>query len=149
MGELVDRDVEHLRLLHIAFYTMAGMSAFFSLFTMMYMAIGGVIVSGILSGIASTTNNIPPQIGQLGWIFGVIGFFLLAIGVGITVLLFLAGKNLQQRRHRVFCLVMAGLCCLQIPWGTVIGICAINVLNRPSVIALFDGPSVPPVPPWR
>jgi hypothetical protein len=32
------------------------------------------------------------------------------------------------------------LCCLSIPWGTAFGICAIGVLNRPSVKALFDLP---------
>jgi hypothetical protein len=34
---------------------------------------------------------------------------------------------------------------LQIPWGTAVGICAINVLNRPSVKMLFDL-QAPPVP---
>jgi hypothetical protein len=42
-------------------------------------------------------------------------------------------------------MVMAGLCCLQVPWGTAIGICAINVLNRPSVMAMFESKGPPPL----
>jgi len=142
MGELIDRDQEHLRLLHIAFYIMAGLSAFISLFSLVYMAMGGIFLAGALSAMGNAANQIPPQ---LGWIFIGIGAFFLFFGLTITVLLFLAGKSLQRRHHRTFCMVMAGLCCLQIPWGTAIGICAINVLNRPSVRMLFEL-NTPPVP---
>jgi hypothetical protein len=142
MGELIDRDVEHLRLLHIAFYIMAGLAAFMSFFALIYIALGGIFVAGALSAMGNAANQIPPQ---LGWIFVGVGGFFLFFCLTITVLLFLAGKSLEQRRHRVFCMVMAGLCCLQIPWGTAVGICAINVLNRPSVKMLFDL-QAPPVP---
>jgi hypothetical protein len=142
MGDLIDRDVEHLRLLHIAFYIMAGLAAFMSFFALIYIALGGIFVAGALSAMGNAANQIPPQ---LGWIFVGVGGFFLFFCLTITVLLFLAGKSLEQRRHRVFCMVMAGLCCLQIPWGTAVGICAINVLNRPSVKMLFDL-QAPPVP---
>ena len=140
MGELIDRDVEHLRLLHIGFYIMAAMSGFISLFSLVYMALGGIFVAGALSSMGNVANQIPPQ---LGWIFVGIGACFLFFGLAITVLLFLAGKSLERRHHRTFCMVMAGFCCLQIPWGTAMGICAINVLNRPTVKMLFELHSPP------
>jgi len=140
MGDLIDRDVEHLRLLHIAFYVMAGLAGFMSLFALVYISIGGVVVAGVFSQIGGSSNAFP---SQLGWIFVVMGIFFLLFGLTLAFLLFLAGKSLQQRQRRTFCMVMAGLCCLQIPWGTVIGICAINVLNRPSVKILFEQPRPP------
>lgn len=144
MGELIDRDLEHLRLLHIGFYIMAGLSGFFSLFALIYIGLGGVFVAGVFNqlGNSNGANALP---AAFGWIFVGMGVFFLVVGLTIALLLFLTGKNLQQRTHRTFCLVMAGFCCLQIPWGTALGICAINVLNRPSVRAMFDRTGPPPL----
>lgn len=142
MGELIDRDVEHLRLLHIGFYIMAGLSCFFSMFALIYIGLGGVFVAGVFNGMGNSTKDVP---AAFGWIFVGMGMFFLFLGLTVALLLFLTGKNLQQRHHRTFCLVMAGLCCLQVPWGTAIGICAINVLNRPSVIAMFKMKVPPPL----
>ena len=143
MGELVDRDQEHLRLLQIGFYIMAGLAGFISLFSLVYIALGGVFVAGILDSVA-TSGNAPPR--AFGWIFVGLGLFFLFIGLTVTFLTFLAGRSLQERCRRTFCLVMAGLCCLQIPWGTAIGICAINVQTRPSVRTLFEQHAPPPPP---
>jgi hypothetical protein len=143
MGELIDRDQEHLRLLHIGFYIMAALAGFFSLFALIYIAVGGVVAAGVLNGIGGSNNAVPAA--MFGWIFAGMGAFFLFMGLTMALLLFLTGKNLQQRTHRTFCMVMAGLCCLQVPWGTAIGICAINVLNRPSVMAMFERKSPPPL----
>jgi hypothetical protein len=51
---------------------------------------------------------------------------------------FLAGRNLAQQRRYTFCLVIAGLLCIFIPFGTVLGVFTIVVLVRPSVKALFE-----------
>jgi hypothetical protein len=144
MGDLIDRDLEHLRLLHIGFYIMAGLSGFFSLFALIYIGLGGVFVAGVFSQLAnSNAANAVPAV--VGWIFVGMGVFFLFMGLTIAFLLFMTGKNLQQRQHRTFCLVMAGLCCLQVPWGTALGICTINVLNRPSVRAMFERTGPPPL----
>jgi hypothetical protein len=144
MGELIDRDVEHLRLLHIGFYIMAGLAGFFSLFALIYIGLGAAVVAGVFSQFGNSSNAALPA-AAFGWIFVGIGMFVLVLGLTMALLLFLTGKNLQQHHHRTFCMVMAGLCCLQVPWGTAIGICAINVLNRPSVIAMFKMKVPPPL----
>jgi hypothetical protein len=143
VGELIDRDQEHLRLLHIGFYIMAGLAAFFSLFALIYIALGGVFAAGVLNQLGNSTSAAPAA--MVGWIFVGMGAFFLFLGLTMAVLLFLTGKNLQQRNHRAFCMVMAGFCCLQVPWGTAIGICAINVLNRPSVRMMFERKGPPPL----
>ena len=81
---------EHLRLLHIGFYSMAAMSGFLSLFSLVYMALGGIFVAGALSSMGDAAKQIPPQ---LGWIFVGIGACFLFFGLTITVLLFLAGEK--------------------------------------------------------
>jgi hypothetical protein len=73
----------------------------------------------------------------IGWIFAAIGGVLLLFAMTATVLCFFAGRSLGERRRWTFCVVVAALCCFHFPFGTAIGICALIVLNRPSVKAVF------------
>ncbi len=73
-----------------------------------------------------------------------IGYFLAGIGtvavlIGWTVgaLLILSGRHLARHTGRMFSLVIAGLSCLQVPFGTILGVFTLNVLSRPSVAALY------------
>ena len=147
MGELVDRDQEHLRLLMLGYYINAGFCGFFSLFSLVYMAIGVLAASGALSGRSSSSDN--PRV--VGLIFLGIGFLFLAMALGGAWLNYFTARSLKLHRHRTFCLIIGGLSCLQMPWGTVIGVCTILVLSRPSVRMLFEprGPfsGSPPMPP--
>ena len=54
---------------------------------------------------------------------------------------FLAGLYLKKRKNRTFIMVVAGINCLQIPFGTVLGVFTIVVLSRPAVTNLFLQPS--------
>ena len=51
------------------------------------------------------------------WFYLFAGAMLL-IGLAMNVI---SGLFLQRRRHRIFSLVVAGLDCLQIPFGTALG----------------------------
>ena len=73
-------------------------------------------------------------------------FFLLASLVGNL----LSAIFLGQRRHRTFSLLVAGLNCLHVPVGTVLGVFTFVVLLRPSVREAYDAgapPALPLVPP--
>ena len=140
MGELVDRDVEHLRLLEWAYYIMAGVTGLFSLLALLYIGLGAAFASGAIPDKSSSGD---PRI--VGLIFLIVGVVALVIGLASALLLYLAGRYLRNRRHRIFCIVVAVLCCLQFPWGTVIGVWTIVALNRPSARALFEPPASNPV----
>jgi hypothetical protein len=143
MGELIDRDQEHLRLVEIGFYVEAGLIAFVSLFALIYVGLGMVFISAFPKT-GTPANDVP--VAVMGWIFMGIGGVLFVLGGGFAFLLFYAARGLRVRQHRILCLILAGLCCLQIPWGTVFGVLAIIVLNRESVIPLFDQPARPGPP---
>jgi hypothetical protein len=140
VGQLVDQDQEHLRLLKLGFYIMAGVIGFCSLFSVFYIAMGSIFASSVTP--SASTNVSPWLIGTIFLGFG-LAFFLL--GLAAAVLTYFAGRSLSERRHRIFCMIVAALLCLSIPFGTVLGICAIIVLNRPSVADLFDRPGVTPI----
>lgn len=143
MGELVDRDQEHLGLLKVGFYIMAGTCGFFTLFSLLYIGIGALVSSGIFPAPQGSSDN--PR--AVGFFFVGIGLAFFLVGLIITLLTYFAGRSIRGRRHRVFCMIMAGLWCFAMPFGTAIGICAILVLNRPSVELLFKAQGVPAITP--
>jgi len=139
MAALVDRDNEHLRLLQMGYYIMGAVTACMGLFGLLYAAMGRLMTSMPMQ---SAQNGVDPAF--ISWIFTVFGFGFTVIGLIAAALIFLVARCLGARRHRMFCIVVACLSCLQIPWGTAIGVCTIMVLGRPSVQALFDGQPAAP-----
>ena len=65
--------------------------------------------------------------------------------ISLALAKFLAASRIRQRRSRMFCLVVAGISCLGIPYGTILGVCSFIVLGRDSVAAQFDAPAAPVV----
>lgn len=69
-------------------------------------------------------------------------FTLLALGI------LLAGRSLVKRRNHKFICWMAYLECLCVPFGTVLGIITLSVLQREAVKGIFNShsPTPPPMP---
>jgi predicted membrane channel-forming protein YqfA (hemolysin III family) len=130
----IDQDAEHLRLLKIGFYILAAICGLGSLAGLIFLGMGGFFASGVIPGIDGSSGNTK----MLGGLFLMTGFVVLALGVVFTFLTWRVGQNLAEYRNRTFCIVIAALWCLHFPLGTIVGVCAIIVLCRPSVQALFD-----------
>ncbi|HWZ92042.1 MAG TPA: hypothetical protein VNW92_24425 [Polyangiaceae bacterium] len=132
----MNQDQEHLRLLSIFHYVMAGFACLLPLFSLIYIGMGIMMVSGKMPSSSPTAAH-GDMIG--GWIFiGVGGIFFL-VGVVGAILNFLAGRSLAKHERRTLCLVVAGLNCMHMPLGTLLGVFTFIVLGRPSVKALFSG----------
>lgn len=58
-------------------------------------------------------------------------------GWTLAGLVIAAGRKLQRRVSRTFCLVVAGVECVMMPLGTVLGVFTIVVLMKDSVQKLF------------
>lgn len=130
-------DDEHLKLLRIGYFVLAGTNVVGMLVGMLYMVIGlffGTMMASIAENEDAEFAAIFPMI------MGAIGLFVVVFVGGIVLLQLLAAKNLKSRSGRTLCLWAAGVSCLGIPWGTVVGISTFNVLGRNSVRALFDAP---------
>ena len=135
------KDEDHLRLLTIFHYVLAGVTALFSMFPIMHIVMGLAVLSGDFGG--PTNGEDFPK--AFGWMFVIMGAMAIFFGLSLAVVIALAGRSLQLRRWRVFCLVAAGLMCMMMPLGTVLGVFTIIVLMRDSVKALFEpatGPGV-------
>jgi hypothetical protein len=136
----MNQDEEHLRLLSIFHYVCAGFAALFGCIPFLYVIMGVVMVVSPES--MGPANNRPPAFIGIFLIF--LGAVMMAFGWGLAACIAYAGRCLAQRRRHTFCLVVAGISCMFMPFGTILGVFSIIVLIRPSVKALFDG-STPPV----
>ncbi len=128
---------DDLRLLSIFHFILAGVTALFSLFPLLHVGLGVAMLAGALDGSGSGRGDAPPPF--VGWMFILIGAALIVGGLGFAVLLFLAGRFLRAQRHWLFVMVVAGLSCAFMPFGTVLGVFTIVTLSRPEVKALFQG----------
>lgn len=132
------RDEEHLRLLYIFHYVLAALYALFALFPIIHVVIG----IGILTNPESFQgdNSEPFDASLIGLVFIVIGGLIILLGLLHAGLTAWSGRCMQLRKWRTFSLVVAGLNCLAIPFGTVLGVFTIVVLERPGVRALYPQP---------
>ena len=129
----MNQDIEHLKLLSIFHYVAAGMAALFACIPFIHFFMGLAFATGAF---AETGTEARP-VGLV--IMAIAGFVILA-GWTFAALVAVAGRSLQKRQRYTFCLVMAGVECIFMPVGTVLGVFTIIVLVRDSVKQLFGRP---------
>jgi hypothetical protein len=93
----MNQDKEHLRLLAIFHYIVAGLGALFSLFPLLYTTIGAIFIFVARHGTAKPGEELPPEF--LGWIFAGLGSFLFLLGITMVICILIAGRCLSQRRR--------------------------------------------------
>ena len=126
------QDAEHVRILSILFYVFGGLGALGGLFPLIYVAMGAAFVSGGMGGAA---GGPPPAVGYLLIAFGGIASLLVWSIAGCTLF---TAYNLGRKTRYMFCFVIACLCCMSVPLGTILGVFTIIVLARPAVKEMFD-----------
>jgi hypothetical protein len=77
----------------------------------------------------------------MGWFFVGFAAIMILFGWAFAFCMILAGRSLAARRRYTFCIVMAAIGCLFMPFGTVLGVFSVIVLLRPSVKELFIHPA--------
>jgi hypothetical protein len=132
----MNQDREHLQLLAIFHYVVAGLGALFSFFPLLYTTIGAILIFAARHGTPKSGEDLPPEF--LGWIFAVLGLLLFLMGIAMAICILITGRSLALRKRYSFALVMACIECLFIPFGTILGVFTIVVLARESVRELFS-----------
>ena len=137
----MNQDKEHLRLLAIFHYIVAGLAALFSFFPLLYATIGAIFIFVARHATPKPGEELPPEF--LGWIFVGLGSFFFLLGTTMAICILIAGRCLSRCKCHSFGLVMACIECLFIPFGTILGVFTIIVLSRESVKALFSTAPAP------
>jgi len=128
-------DTEHLRLLRIGYFIQAGTTLFLCAFGLLYVFMGIFAFSSLPRTSPSQTAA---QAHLMGYVLAWMGGLFTLGGAVLATLKFLTARALGRRRARMLCIITAGLSCVFVPYGTVIGVFTFVVLGRPSVQALFN-----------
>ena len=123
-------DEKNLDLLSLFHYVVGGFTALFACFPLIHVAVGLAMVFGKLEPAR------PPPV-MIGWLFVALGGFFILFGWALAVAILVAGAKLKKRRSRSYCLVVGGLECMMMPFGTILGIFSIIILMKDSVKELF------------
>jgi hypothetical protein len=130
----MDEDLQYLKLLSIFHYVVSGLAVLFSCFPIIYIAVGILAVNA--PGTMDAEGDAMSAL--VGWVFIIIGGGLILVGWAFAVCLICAGRYLARQIHHMFCMVMAAIECLFMPFGTVLGVFTIVVLAKPSVKEMFE-----------
>ncbi len=123
----MDRDKQHLKLLSIFHYVFGGLKALFACIFFIHFFIGAAMLAGAI-------EDVPTFVGLMLIAMAIV---FITLGWALAVCLFIAGSSLTKRKRYTFCLVIAAINCMSMPFGTILGIFTILVLMRPSVKELF------------
>ena len=129
-------DERHLDLLAIFHYVVGGLTALFSCVFLLHVAMGIAMLCGAFDG-----KGAPPKL--LAWFFILLPAIFIIAGWTLAGFIIAAGRKLRRRESRTFCLVVAGLECILMPFGTVLGVFTILVLAKDSVKEMFPANNTP------
>lgn len=133
-------DDEHLQLLAIFHFVCAGLSVLgLGFLGLHYTFLHAIMGAPELARQTHGGPAFPDVFAIFRWFYAAMGALLLFAAAGNL----LSGFFLREKRHRTFSLVVSALNCLQVPFGTVLGIFTILVLLRPSVEAAYRAREVP------
>lgn len=135
---LPNRDEEHLKLLAMFHYIVAGLGALFACMPLIHVFIGIMMTQdpSLFNGPHAAPAGGPPP-AFIGYLFASVGAFFVLLGWGLAVCTFISGRFLAKRRERTFSFGVAALLCCFFPFGTALGVFTIIVLSRESVIRAY------------
>jgi hypothetical protein len=130
------QDSEHLQLLSICYYVLAGLAMLGACIPLLYFGIG---LAAVLGG--TVPQNSDPiarsNAATAGSLVMVLATPFVLLLVTQVALLLLTGRYLSQGRNYMFCFINACVICMHAPLGTALGVFTIVVLGRESVKQRF------------
>lgn len=134
MVNSTDQDAQHLGMLSIFHYVVGGLKALVACIPCIHFGIGWVMI--FVSLFSGDDEALPVTL--VGAVFVVVASLLILVGWAVALCIIYAGRCLAERRHYTFCLVIAGIECIFVPFGTILGVFTIIALTRPSVKEMFS-----------
>ncbi len=127
-------DERVLDLLGVFHYVVGALMILGASIFLIHLAMGVAMVTGQFP---EGGGDAPPQF--MGWMFIVIPGLLILVAWTLAAFIIYAGKSLRRRTGHGLCLAMAGIECIFMPFGTILGIFTLVTLMKEDVRLLFDG----------
>ena len=133
----MDTDNNHLNILSIFHYVFAGITGISACFPIFHLIMGLSMLFG---------NFYPEEVGaeipfpfeMFGLMFTLIPAAIIIIGWVFAIAIAISGYFLSKRRNYLYCLIVAGISCVFMPFGTILGVFTIVVLMKDDVKDLFS-----------
>ncbi len=136
------QDERVLDLLGVFHYVVGALMILGASIFLIHLAMGVAMVTGHFPD-----GDAPPQF--MGWMFVVLPGLVILVAWTIAAFIIYAGKNIRRRTRHGLCLAMAGIECIFMPFGTILGIFTLVTLMKEDVRLLFDKNADTPVHPVR
>ncbi|MFL7794659.1 MAG: hypothetical protein AB8I69_21120 [Anaerolineae bacterium] len=134
----MNQDEQYLKILAIFHFVVAGMSALSACIPIIHFVAGlGMLVTSLSVGISEGVFSEAVLLGLMGLVFALIAGIVILCGWAFAVCVALAGLFLLKKKRHMFCVVMGGVECMFMPFGTVLGVFTVIMLMRPAVKAMF------------
>lgn len=134
----MSQDEQYVKILAIFHFVVAGISALFACFPILHFVMGlGMLGLSLSAGVSEGPF---PEVfipGFAGLFFTLLAGSMILFGWAFAVCVALAGLFLLKKKRHMFCVVMGGVECTFMPFGTVLGVFTVIMLMRPSVKAMF------------
>lgn len=135
----MNQDEEHLKLLSIFHYVVGAMIAIGGCFPIFHLAFG-IFFLAAPDEVFEGSGDAPPE--EFRRAFGAF-FTVIAAGIILTIWTMAAGvvysgRCMSARSNHTLSLIVAGILCTFMPFGTVLGVFTLIVLLRPSVKSLYE-----------
>lgn len=124
-----------LTVLTILWYVYAGLNLLGICAGGIYLAIG--VVSFSNPDIFKNDPSAPPA-ELFGWLFVGMGAFIILLTIAFGLLALFCAINLKRRRRRTFCQVASAIACLNIPFGTALGVLTLITISKPDIHQQFE-----------
>jgi hypothetical protein len=129
-------DADHLHLLGVLHFVLAGLAVIGLGFLFLHYTLMQSLLSNPEMWKNQQGGGPPPKefFAIFKWFYLIFGVGLSAGGLGNV----LSGIFIWKKKHRIFSLVVAGLNCIQFPFGTALGVFSFIVLYRDSVCESYE-----------
>ncbi|MFK5921256.1 MAG: hypothetical protein QM496_03700 [Verrucomicrobiota bacterium] len=135
------KDDEQLKLLAVFHFVLAGLSLLMLGFLALHYFFMSTIFTNpeIWENAQSKGGGPPPEF--IKSLFAVMVWFYIfgaCFAVAIGMLNIFSGVFLRRKKYRTFSLIVAGVNCLRLPFGTALGVFSLVVLMRESVQLAYE-----------
>ncbi len=134
---------QYLKVLSVFHYVVGGIAGLFACFPIFHLLLGlSMLVMSLVPG-TELSSDAPFSFlpfAVVGLMFVMIPTVIILLGWAFAASEVIAGVYLNKRRRYMFCLVMAGVECMFMPFGTVLGVFTIITLLQPTVKEMFQEP---------
>ncbi len=138
----MNQDQEQIKILGIFHFVVAGIAGLIACFPIFNLIMGVSMLTGSFFGDNFSTGSSSAFPGiMFGLLFTIVPIIFIFVGWAFAICLAIAGVFMLNKKAYMYCLIMAGIDCVFMPFGTVLGVFTIIVLMRPSVRELFHRPN--------